>query len=160
MDIIEYVVAGSFFMGVLMLVCTGLYFVIADIPGALRAVKSEEGRSILKSAKARRQASSVVKQFRQEAKTEREKKPNKKKGKKSKVPDADDIPYLETNGDTVFANLLFPESTERWPKLQVLQAYNNDQKELLNSMMQRAELREIANGICELAGGDMIEFKH
>lgn len=160
MDIIEYVVAGSFFMGVLMLVCTGLYFVIADIPGALKAVKSEEGKSILRSAKARRQASSVVKQFKKDVKPEKGKKPNKKKGENPNAPDTDDIPYLKKNGETVFDNLLFPESTERWPKLQVLQAYSNDQKELLNSLMQKAEIREIANGIYELAGGDMIEFKH
>lgn len=158
MDIIEYINAGTFFMGVLMLVCAGMYFMIADIPGALKATRTEEAKTYLSSAKARKQASSVVKKFQQEAKTKKEKPQKKSKKAKQQDKQPEDIPYLEGAGEA-FENLLFPEAEGSWPRLRVIQAYSKEQKATLNELMQKAGAIEAGNGIRVYAGGEMIEFK-
>ena len=152
---LEYGIAGAFFMGILMLVCTGLYFVLSDIPGAIKETRTEEARRYLSSAKARRQAASVVKQFQQSTKQPIK---GKKKGKKEKS-DTDDVPYLDANVAGDFSDLLFPESAERWPRRRVLRVYSKEQKDILNDLFEKSKMLESANGICILAGGDRIEFK-
>lgn len=165
MRIIEYVNAGTFFMGIFFLICTILYFIIADIPGAIRATKSDEAKSILESAKTRKQAAAIVKQFKQPAKadpmTVPAVKPKAKKEKKRKKKDAENNPdnSVIDLGDIDLSDILFPETEEKWPQMEVLQLYSREQKQILNELMQRFVPSERANGIRIYAGGEKIEFK-
>ena len=166
MRIIEYVNAGTFFMGILFLICTILYFIIADIPGAIRATKSDEAKSILESAKTRKQAAAIVKQFKQAPKQEQVpmpvaekggKKEKRRKGKKDKEPEDPSVIDL---GDIDLSDiLLFPETDEAWPTRNVIRLYSTEQKQILNEIMKRFTPNEKGNGIRVYAGGENIEFK-
>lgn len=165
MRIIEYVNAGAFFMGIFFLVCTVLYFILADIPGAIRATKSDEAKAILESAKTRKQAAGIVKQFKQTAKdspmntppAELAPKKEKKRKKKGKgIPDDNGVIDL---GDIELSDILFPETDEKWPQMDVTMLYSSEQKQILNELMKRFVPSERANGIRIYAGGEKIEFK-
>lgn len=163
MRVIEYVNAGSFFMGIFFLVCTVLYFIIADIPGAIRATKTDEAKTVIESAKNRKQAAAIVRQFRRStiespapdvaAKTKKEKKRKKKKNETEDDPNVIDL------GDVDLADILFPETEEKWPQIEVTRLYSPEQKQILNTLMQRFVPEERSNGIRVYAGGEMIEFK-